>query len=144
MSAEPLQASIQLLNEKLRFSVVLRDNHPINIDYIPPLGDGQGYTPLELFLISLASCAGSTVVSLLRKKRKAVTSFSVSATGYRREEHPTSFERVELHFDLVSPDATEEDMRRCIELSEEKFCPVWAMVKGNVEISCTYSIEKSQ
>lgn len=140
MSATTMSVSLNLVNDKLKFAAVLRDNDAIRIDYVPPLGDGQGYTPLELFLISLAACTGSTIVSLLRKKRKTVTSFAVSAEGFRREEHPTVFEKAILHCDLVSPDAADEDMRRCIELSEEKYCPVWAMVKGNVEVVCEYSI----
>jgi putative redox protein len=140
MSTEPLEIKIDLINDRLRFKTSLRDNDPIVTDYIPPLGDGQGYTPLELFLISLATCSGGTIVPLLRKKRKTVVSFQMRAEGFRREEHPTSFEKIHLHCDLVSPDATEEDMRRCIELAEEKYCPVWAMIKGNVEVICDYSI----
>ncbi len=141
MSAEPLIIQIDLTNEKLRFESRLRDIAPVVIDYVPPLGDGQGYTPLELFLISLAACSGSTIVSLLRKKRRDVVSFRMRAEGFRREEHPTYFEKIVLHCDLVSPDATDEDMRRCIELTEEKYCPVWAMIKGNVEVLCAYTID---
>jgi putative redox protein len=143
MSAEPLTVQINLTNDKLRFEAALRDNDTIVSDYIPPLGDGRGYMPLELFLVSLATCSGGTIVSLLRKKRKTVTSFSMRAEGFRREEHPTIFEKIVLHCELVSPDASDEDMRRCIELSEEKYCPVWAMIKGNVEVSCEFSIKIS-
>lgn len=141
MSEGPVTVSINLTNEKLRFKTVLRDNNPIVSDYIPPLGDGKGYMPLELFLVSFETCSGGTIVSLLRKKRKTVTSFSMRAEGFRREEHPTYFEKIILHCDLVSPDATDEDMRRCIELSEEKYCPVWSMIKGNVEVVCDFTIK---
>lgn len=140
MATNPVETTIRLVGDKLRFDAALRDNAPITIDYLPPFGDGRGYTPTELFLISLMSCSGSTIVSLLKKKRKTVVSFVMSAKGYKREEHPAIFERVELHCELVSPDATEEDMRRCIELTEEKYCPVWAMVKRNVEVVCTFGI----
>lgn len=141
MSDTPLTAGIRLTNDKLRFDAALRDNPPIVSDYIPPLGDGKGYTPLEIFLISFLTCSGGTIVSLLRKKRKTVTSFAMRAEGFRRGEHPTSFEKIVLHCDLVSPDATDEDMRRCIELTEEKYCPVWAMIRGNVEVVVDYIIK---
>lgn len=144
MSTAPLQVTIDLTNEKLRFESRLRDNAPIVTDYVPPLGDGHGYTPLELFLVSLATCGGGTIVSLLRKKRKTVVSFRMRAEGFRREEHPTCFERINLHCELVSPDATDEDMLRCIELSEEKYCPVWAMIKGNVEVRCEFVIHAEE
>jgi putative redox protein len=141
MGAEPVSIQISLANDKLRFSARSRDNDAVYSDNLPPLGDGQGYMPVELFLISLATCSGSTIVSLLRKKRKTVVSFGMRAEGYRREEHPRSFERIILHCELVSPDATDEDMRRCIELTEEKYCPVWAMIKGNVEVVCGFTIK---
>jgi putative redox protein len=140
MSTETVNVTINLISDKLRFTTALRDNDQIIADYVPPLGDGRGYMPLELFLISLSTCSGSTIVSLLRKKRKTVTSFVMSAEGFRREEHPTYFEKIVLRCELVSPDAADEDMRRCIELTEEKYCPVWAMIKGNVEVVCEFTI----
>jgi putative redox protein len=140
MSGEPISVQIDLVNDKLRFSAHSRNNDPIYSDSLPPFGDGLGHSPTELFLISLATCSGSTIVSLLRKKRKAVVSFSMRAEGYKRDEHPKSFEKIVLHCELVSLDATDEDMRRCIELTEEKYCPVWAMIKGNVEVECVFSI----
>lgn len=129
-----------LVDDQLRFSSSVRENEPVFTDSVPPLGSGRGYLPTELFLISLMTCSGSTIVSLLRKKRKTVVSFAVSARGHKREEYPAIFERVDLRFELVSPDATDADMKRCIELTEEQYCPVWAMVKGNVEVVCSFVI----
>jgi putative redox protein len=51
-----------------------------------------------------------------------------------------SFTRIILAFELTSPDAMDEDLRRSIELTEEKYCPVWAMIKGNVEIETPFVI----
>ena len=86
--------------------------------------------------------AATTVAPVLRKKRRTVERLVVRATGTRRVEHPTAFTRIVLHFELTSPDATEEDLRRSIELTEEKYCPVWAMVKGNVEIETPFEIQR--
>lgn len=141
MATESIIVKTELTNDKLRFETALRANQPIISDYIPPLGDGQGYMPLELFLTSMLTCAGGTVASLLRKKRKTVTAFRMEAEGLRRDEHPTYFEKIILRMELVSPDATDEDMARCIQLTEEKYCPVWAMIRGNVEVACEYTIK---
>ncbi len=143
MATESVIVKTVLTNDKLRFETALRDNNPIVSDYIPPLGDGQGYMPLELFLTSMMTCAGGTIVSLLRKMRKTVAAFRIEAEGFRRDEHPTYFEKIVLRMELVSPDATDEDMARCIELSEEKFCPVWAMIRGNVEVACEFTIHQA-
>jgi len=39
-------------------------------EYEKSIGDGEGFMPLELLLLSLASCSGSTVVSLLRRMKR--------------------------------------------------------------------------
>ena len=90
--------------------------------------------------MSLTVCSASTIVYLLRKMRKAVTGFEVHAKGIRREQHPTSFQRISLEFTLHSPDAEDVDMQNAIQLAENTYCPVWAMLKGNVEVATQYCI----
>jgi putative redox protein len=72
--------------------------------------------------------------------RKSVTGFEVHAKGIRREQHPTSFEKISLEFTLHSPDTKDADMQKAIQLTEESYCPVWAMLKNNVEVTPRYSI----
>jgi len=122
----------------------LRSLPPVAIDYIPPLGDGQGYLPLELVLMSLAACSGGTVGLLLRKMGKNVAGVTVNARGQRRDEHPASFQRISLEFILTAHDLADSDVEKAIRLSEESVCPVWAMLKHAVEIIPQYKIVDSQ
>lgn len=135
-----LEVTVDLANEKIQFTGTARSNPALTIDYVPPLGDGQGYMPLELLLISLASCSGATIAALLRKMRKNISGFKVNASGARRETHPTSFEKIFLEFILNSNDVSDSDMQKAIELSEKTYCPVWAMLKNNVEILSDYKL----
>ena len=64
--AEQLEVTVNLSNQKVQFTGVSRSNPPITFDYDPPLGDGQGYTGLEMLLMSLAACSGTSIVALLR------------------------------------------------------------------------------
>ncbi|MFX4262511.1 OsmC family protein [Pelotomaculum propionicicum] len=137
-----IEASATLINQKLKFEGKAADHPSIIIDYIPPLGDGEGYMPLHLLLISLASCSGSTVVSLLRKMCKDVSGLKVTARGERRDEHPLGFKTINLDFIVQSSDIDGTYMQKAIQLSEQTYCPVWAMLKNNVEINTTYSINK--
>jgi putative redox protein len=138
--SKELNSSIILLNEKLHFNAIVGDNEPISIDYTPPLGDNLGYTSLELLLLSLSSCVGSAVLTFLRKMRKTITGFEIQAKGIRREEHPTCFKSILLTINLDSADTTEDDLKKIIKLSEDTYCPVWAMLKGNVEIETKFNI----
>lgn len=138
-----VNASAKLVNDKLGFSASAGDNPPIGLDYVPPLGDGKGYMPLELLLVSLSGCAGSTVASLLRRMHKTVGALSVNAEGERRDEHPTVFTKIRLRFNIVSPDASDADVARAVQLTEEKFCPVWAMLKNGVEVTTEVQLAKA-
>ncbi|AFM40971.1 putative redox protein, regulator of disulfide bond formation [Desulfosporosinus acidiphilus SJ4] len=88
-----LEVSVDLTNQKVQFAGITRSNPAITIDSKPPLGDGQGYTPLELLLISLASCSGTTIVTLLRKMRKNNFGLKVKAKGIRRDQNPSSLSK---------------------------------------------------
>lgn len=132
--SKELAVSLVLVNEKLHFNGQADHNQPVSIDYTPPLGDNLGYTSLELLLLSLSSCIGSSILTLLRKMRKTVTGFEIDSRGIRKQEHPTAFKTIILDLKLSSPDTSTEELQKVINLSEESYCPVWAMMKGNVEI----------
>lgn len=138
-----LEVTVNSTNQKLGYTAALRSLPPISIDYIPPLGDGQGYLPLEMLLMSLGACSGGTVGLLLRKMGKTVASIKVNVKGTRRDQHPTSFQKIVLEFAVHSADVKDADMQKAIKLAEESVCPVWAMVKGNAEIEAEYKIVAS-
>ncbi|HEX7494133.1 MAG TPA: OsmC family protein [Bacteroidales bacterium] len=135
-----LNSSIRLINDKLHFEGTAGESVPVSIDYTPPLGDNLGYTSLELLLLSLSSCIGSSVLTLLRKMKKNITGCEISSKGIRREEHPTCFKTILVTIILNSVDITEDDLKKVIKLSEETYCPVWAMLKGNVQVEIEFKI----
>jgi putative redox protein len=140
--SKEVKTSITLVNDKLNFSGIADGNSPISIDYIPPLGDNLGYTSLELLLLSFSSCVGTAVLTFLRRMQKTVSGFELSARGIRNEEHPTGFKTIEIDIRLHSSDVSQEDLTKVVQLAEEKYCPVWAMIKGNVVIHFNYTIVK--
>jgi putative redox protein len=135
-----LHAFVKLVNNKLKFEGLVQNNAPIRIDYIAPLGDEDGYTSLELLLLSLSSCVGSAVLTFLRKMRKTISACEITSVGYRKEDHPTGFKMIQLNISLSSPDVTDDDMSKVIRLSEDMYCPVWSMLKGNVEVNVKFNI----
>lgn len=136
-------SSIELINDKLNFRGGVEDNQPVLIDYVPPYGDGNGYTSLELFLLSLSSCLGSSILSLIRRGGKTVQGLKIESKGYRKAEHPTSFKTVELKIFIKSLNVESIDVDKAIKVSEDMLCPVWNMIKGNVEVNVSYEIEKA-
>jgi putative redox protein len=136
-----LEASIKLVNDKLNFIAEVEGNKPISIDYIPPLGDNLGYTSLELLLLSFSSCIGSALLVVLRKMKKTINRLEINAKGIRKETHPTSFKTIFIDIKLISPDTVSTELDKVLKISEEQLCPVWSMIKGNVEVKIQYSID---
>ena len=143
INTEVLKTEIKLVNDKIHFIGKAKDNEPISIDYSSPIGDDLGYTSLELFLLSLSSCVGSSLALLLRKMGKTISGLEVKAYGVRRNQHPTSFEKITIQIVLTSDDATNQTVDRALAISEDSICPVWAMIKNCVEVVVNYSIVKT-
>lgn len=140
--SKELNSAVRLVNNKLRFMGSVEGNEPVSIDYIAPLGDDLGYTSLELLLLSLSSCLGSAMLTFLRRMNRTISGLEIQAKGIRKEEHPTGFRSVHLEIILESPDATEEDVKKVIGLAEDKYCPVWSMVRGNMTVETRFTINK--
>ncbi|HLN52672.1 MAG TPA: OsmC family protein [Lentimicrobium sp.] len=136
--SKEVRAAIWLVNDKLHFMGEVEGNELVSIDYIPPLGDNLGYTSLELLLLSLSSCVGSAVLTFLRRMNRRVDGCQISCKGTRRQEHPTGFESIRVSINIESPDVTEADMQKVIAMAEDKYCPVYSMIKGNTKVVFDY------
>ena len=101
---------------------------------------GSAATPVELLLIALGSCTAVDVISIMRKKREQVTDYRVEVKGFRRDEHPRKFTRMEVRHILRGRRISERALAQAIELSETKYCSVAATLQPAVEIVSTYEI----
>ena len=97
-------------------------------------------TPMELLLVALGSCTGVDVVSILRKKRQAVSAYRVEVRGERRDENPRSFKRMEVHHVVTGRNISEQSVAQAIQLSEEKYCSVAATLRPTAEIVSSFEI----
>ncbi len=118
------------LERNMRLIGKNKQNLEVIFDTDPSVGgENTAPKPMEIFLMSLGACTSMDVLSILRKKRKTVQGFSVKLFGERKREHPMVFTKVHIIYELVSPDATIDDLNRSIELSQTKYCPASAMIK---------------
>jgi len=97
-------------------------------------------SPMELLLLALGSCTGIDVVSILRKKREQVTAYRIEVRGQRRDEHPRSYKRLEVHHILTGRSISEQSVAKAIELSEEKYCSVAATLRPTAEIVSSFEV----
>ena len=102
-----------------------------------PIG---GYTPMELLLTSLAGCSGQVTVGLLKRMGQEVKDLTVHARGPKKEIHPAVFTAIELEFEFRGGTLDPASVEKALALSEERFCPVWAMLKTAAPIKATYRL----
>lgn len=105
-------------------------------------GDNDGSRPMELIAIGLAGCTAMDVISILQKKRQAVTAFETQVHAARAEEHPKVFTHIVVEYLIEGREIDPAAVERAIELSETKYCPAQAMLAQAVKIEHRYTIKQ--
>jgi putative redox protein len=132
------------LQDGLRFAGTDRSGSTVYLDATAAEGGGTAPTPMELLLISLAGCSAMDVIAILRKKRQPVEHLEVRAHGQRRDEHPTVFTTIDLEYIVHGSGIDPVAVRRAIDLSRDRYCPIWAMLKTSVPIRSSYRILRDE
>ncbi len=117
-----------------------RAGRSVAIDFAPEGEDVDGFSPLELLLTSLAGCSGQVVVGLLKRMGQEVKGLTVRAQGIKKEIHPTVLTSIDLDFEFRGGRVDGPSVEKALQLSEERFCPVWVMVKAAAPIKATYRL----
>jgi putative redox protein len=98
-------------------------------------------SPVETILTALASCTAMDVISIATKKRQAIERYEVHAIGDQRDEYPQVLTEVTVTHECWGPNLAEAAIRRAIELSATKYCPVNAMLSaGATTVHHRYTI----
>jgi putative redox protein len=94
---------------------------------------------MELVLMALGACTATDVVSVLKKKRQKLESLEVVCSGERATEAPAVWTKLEIVYRLRG-ELEDAAVKHAIELSEEKYCSVAAMLKKTAKITWRYEI----
>ena len=115
--------------DDLKFDA-FQNGKTIRIDADPDETTTTGVRPKALILTSLAGCTAIDVVELLKKMRVEFSDFSIKVSGELTEEHPKTYQTVILTYLVKLKDAADRDKaEKAVNLSQEKYCGVTAMVK---------------
>lgn len=105
--------------------------HPLDFD---DRTSNTGASPVETVLSALGACAAMDVVSIVTKKRQAVSSYRIEVTGSQRDEYPQVYTEITIVHEVEGRDLSEAAIRRAIELSATKYCPVSAMLAAGATV----------
>jgi putative redox protein len=84
------------------------------------------------------------VISILRKKQQAVSSFEVQVQARQAETHPRVIEHAKITYLVSGQNVDEAAVLRAIELSALKYCPAQAMLSKVFPMDLTYEIYADQ
>ena len=110
------------------------------MDADPPHGSGSAAGPVETLLAALAGCTAMDVRSILRKKRQTIASYEIEVSSQRATEHPKVFTSIRVEH-RVRGDVEAEALRRSVELSATRYCPISAMLAASAPVEHRYRLE---
>jgi len=117
-------------------------SHAVVIDGPPEIGGRNlGARPMELMLLSVGACSAVDVVHILKKARQPVKDCFVEVEGTRAQTEPKVFTDIHLKFVISGEGLSENQVKRAVELSADKYCSASIMLKrGGVNVTHGYEI----
>ncbi len=120
-----------------KFVATSPSGHAISVDSDRVSNKAPG--PMELVLLALGACTATDVVLILEKKRQKLESLEVICSGERAAEPPTVWIKLELLYRLRGQ-LDDAAVKHAIQLSEDKYCSVAAMLRKTATLSSRYEI----
>lgn len=116
--------------------------HSVVIDGPPDHGGrNTGPRPMEMLLMGLGACTSFDVLEILEKSRAPVVDCVATIEAERADGVPSVFTRIHVHFTVSGTGLKENQVKRAVELSAEKYCSASIMLtKGGVDVSHSFTI----
>lgn len=105
-------------------------------------GRNLGPRPMELMLLAVGSCSAVDIVHILKKARQPVSGCEVQVSGERAVSDPKVFTRIHLQFVVSGAGLSENQVKRAVELSAEKYCSASIMLQKACPVTHGYELRQ--
>jgi putative redox protein len=129
-------ASVKWIGEQ-QFVGISPSGHAVPFDSDRESNKAPG--PMEMVLMALGACTATDVVIILAKKRQKLATLEVLCSGERATESPTVWTKLEVLF-RIRGEVEEAAMKHAMDLTEEKYCSVAAMLKKTAAFTWRYEL----
>ncbi len=121
---------------KMTFHSRTPSGHDVIVDTNRDFGGNESAaTPMELVIVALMGCTAMDVASILEKMMVEGYEMEISAKSEKSSENPKQYTWIELTFSFEGDSLPEEKIRKAVDLSQEKYCSVSAMLKKSTDLS---------
>lgn len=136
-----MKVHLKRQNEGVHFLAYGSNGVMISIDGSKEAGGVEaGPRPMELLLMSLASCAAIDLVLILNKQKQVIEDLEIEVDGERdHDKTPSSFKAVEIHFQFKGT-LDPAKVERAIDLSVNKYCSVHESLHPEIKIKTRFTI----
>ena len=100
----------------------------------------KGVSASDLLSMALIGCASHDVVEILNKQKQDLRQLKVTAESFQDDDPPWRFRKIHLHFQVTGKGIDPEKVRKAIQISEEKYCSVYATLKDALEITNDFEV----
>jgi putative redox protein len=105
---------------------------------------GNELSPIETLVVNLGACSAMDVVSIAAKKRQEISRYRVHVEATQRDEYPQILTSATVTHEVEGPVVEVAAIRRSIELSALKYCPVNAMLSaGPTQVHHRYVVRNT-
>ena len=94
----------------------------------------QGGSPVETILARSGRAPRWTSSRSRPRSARTIEQYEIHVKGSQRDEYPQVFTEIDVVHEFVGRDLSEAALRRCIELSATKYCPVNAMISAGATV----------
>jgi putative redox protein len=130
----------QALKSQRQFVAETGSGHHLILD---DAAGATGAKPIELVAVALAGCTAFDVVTMLRQKhRQKLTGYEVLVEADQADRPPQVFAAIRLRHIVTGFQIDKAAVEQAIQLSEEKYCSVGAMLKGTASFETTCEIRE--
>jgi len=132
---------IKLSRTEAKFEFIATNNQAeLPICASPSLGAVQnGFRPMELLLVGLASCLSIDVLTILYKQKQRIDKYQVKVSATRKVTEPPIFDNIMVSL-YVWGKVSELKLDKALELTKEKYCSVYYILKPTAHIQTQYFI----
>ena len=122
---------IKRVDDAFALEAVDENGHSLRMDAAAAIGGhNSGLRPMQTLLMGLGGCGGVDILSILKKQRQEVSSFSMVIDGEREQgKEPSLWKHVHILFRFGGA-VEEEKARKACSLSIDKYCSVAATLRA--------------
>jgi putative redox protein len=136
--------TIVRLVEGMRFVGHGESGHEVAMDASSKVGGADSAArPVEVMLCALGGCTGMDVISILRKMNTEPASLKIEIEDEQAPDYPKAITKLHLIYSVTGK-VPPKNLRKAIDLTLTKYCPIVNTLAGVTKVTSEYVIEPEQ